>query len=75
MLHLKEFLAYNGCFGLFTKTIKGSGTNFCCKFSALFFYVNVLYVPSMDKVSMSYLLSFSRETKWVIELFRKLMVI
>ena len=44
ILLLKEFLACNGCFGLFTKIIKRSGTSFCCTFSAWFFYKNVLYL-------------------------------
>ena len=44
MLLLKEFLACNGCFALFTKIIKRSGTRFCCTFSAWFFYKNVLYL-------------------------------
>ena len=43
-LTLKQFLACNGCFRLFIKIIKRSGTNFCCKFSAWFFYKNVLYL-------------------------------
>ena len=44
ILLLKKFLACNGCFGLFTKIIKRSGTSFCCTFSAWFFYKNVLYL-------------------------------
>ena len=44
ILLLKEFLVCNGCFGLFTKIIKRSGTCFCCTFSAWFFYKDVLYL-------------------------------
>ena len=44
ILLLKDFLACNGCFGLFTKIIKRSGTSFCCIFSAWFFHKNVLYL-------------------------------
>ena len=39
-LFLKEFLACNGCFGLFTKIKKGSGTSFWCTF-AWFLHKNV----------------------------------
>ena len=42
-LTFKIFLACNGCFGLFTKIIKRSGTSFCYTLSALFFYKNILY--------------------------------
>ena len=31
---LKELIGCNGCFGLFTKTKKRSGTSFWCTFSA-----------------------------------------
>ena len=58
ILLLKEFLVCNGCFGLFTKIIKKSGTCFFGIFSAWFFYKNVLYLiytSSIDKVSKSYL--------------------
>ena len=44
ILLLKEFLACNGCFGLFTKIKKGSGTSFWCTFSAWFFHKNVPYL-------------------------------
>ena len=44
ILFLKEFLACNGCFGLFTKIKKRSGTTFWCTFSAWFFDKNVLYL-------------------------------
>ena len=40
----KEFLAWNGCFGLFIKIKRGSGTNFWCTFSAGFFHTNVPYL-------------------------------
>ena len=40
ILFLKEC---NGCFGLFTKTKKGSGTSFWCIFSAWFFPENLFY--------------------------------
>ena len=33
-----KIIACNDCSGLFTKIIKGSGTTFCCTFSAWFFY-------------------------------------
>ena len=32
MIHQVEFLAYNGCFGLFTKIEKESGTSFGAQF-------------------------------------------
>ena len=44
ILFLQEFLACNGCFGLFTKIKKGSGTSFWCIFSAWFFHKNVPYL-------------------------------
>ena len=40
----KELLACNGCFALFTKIKKGSGTSFWCTFSAWFYHKNVLYL-------------------------------
>ena len=43
-LTLKEFIVCNGCFGLFAKILKRSGTCFCCTFSAWFFYKDVLYL-------------------------------
>ena len=74
---LKEFLACNCCFGLFSKIKKGSGASFWCTFSAWFFHKNVPYFNSlwMDKVLMSHLISFSRyQTKCVINfLIRQLM--
>ena len=44
ILFLKEFLACNGCFGLFIKIKKGSGIIFWCTLSAWFFYKNVPYL-------------------------------
>ena len=44
ILFLKKVLASNGCFGLFTKIKKGSGTSFWCTFSAWFFHKNVSYL-------------------------------
>ena len=44
VLLLKDFLACNGCFGLFSKTKKGSGTSFWCTFSAWFFHKNIPYL-------------------------------
>ena len=43
-LFLKEFLACNGCFRLFSKITKRSGASFCCTFSAWFFRKNVPYL-------------------------------
>ena len=44
ILFLKEFLACYGCFWLFTKMKRGSGTSFWCPFSAWFFHKNALYL-------------------------------
>ena len=44
ILFLHEFLASNGCFGLFTKIKKGSGTSFCCTISAWFYHKSVPYL-------------------------------
>ena len=41
---LKEVLACNGCFGLFTKIKKGSESSFWCTFWAWFFHKNVAYL-------------------------------
>ena len=41
VLFLKEFLACNDCFGLFSKIKKGSGASFCCTFCAWFLHKNV----------------------------------
>ena len=43
-LILKRILARNGCFGLFTKIKKWSGTIFWCTFFAWFFHKNILYL-------------------------------
>ena len=42
-LVLQEFIACNGCFELFTKIKKESGTSFWSTFSAWFFHKNVPY--------------------------------
>ena len=72
---VKEFLACNGCYGLFAKIEKGSGV--WCTFSAWFFHkkCSLSNTISVDKVPMSYLFSFSRyQKKRVIKfLFRQLM--
>ena len=74
ILFLKEFLACNGFFGLFTKVKKGSEmvSIFCMIFQWKCSLFNIL---SLDKVSISYLFSFLRnETKWLIKfLIRQLM--
>ena len=44
VLFLKEFLACNYCFGLFTKIKEGSGTSFWHIISAWFFHKNVSYL-------------------------------
>ena len=44
ILFLKQFLACNGCFGLYTKIKKGSWTGFGCIISAGFFHEIVPYV-------------------------------
>ena len=73
ILFKKEFLACNCCFGLFSKIKKGSGAIFWCKFSA--WKCLVFNTLSMDKISMSHLISFSiYQTKCIIKfLFRQLM--
>ena len=43
-LNIKIISCMRGCFRLFTKIIKRSGTSFCCIFSAWFFYKIVLYL-------------------------------
>ena len=43
ILLLKEFLAFNGCFGLFIKIKKWSGTSFWSIYPALFCHKNVPY--------------------------------
>ena len=73
----KEFLICHGCFGLFTKTKKGSETRFCCVFSAWFFHKNAAYLIFYlwAKFQCHNLFFFSRyQTKCVIKfLFRQLM--
>ena len=44
VLFLKDFLPYNGCFWLFSKMKKGSGTSFRCTFPAWFFHKNIPYL-------------------------------
>ena len=44
ILFLKEFLAWNGCFGLFTEIKKGSGTSVWCIFSVWFSNENVSHL-------------------------------
>ena len=44
ILFLKEFFAWNGSFGLFTKIKKVPGTSFWCTFLAWFFHKNVPYL-------------------------------
>ena len=75
-LLLKEFVSCNGCFGLFTKTKKGSGTSFRCTFCAWFFHKNVHKGLSIQKFSVSHFCSFSRyQIKCIIKfLFRQLMM-
>ena len=74
----KNFMHAMTVLGYLAKLIKVSGANFWCTFSAWFFYKNVPFLfnsLSMDKVSMSYLISFSRfQTKCIIKfIFRQLM--
>ena len=73
---VKEFLACNGCFGLFTKIKNGSGISFWGIFCMVFSYkCSFSNATSVDKFAMSYLFSFSRyQIKWFIKfLFRQLM--
>ena len=72
---LKQFLACNDCFWLFTKIIKRSGTSFCCTFSAWFFCKNILYlILQCHAQCHTFFLSQDIKTKCVIEfLFRQLM--
>ena len=44
ILLLKEFLAWNGYFGMLTKIKKESGTSFWWTFSVLFFHNNIPYL-------------------------------
>ena len=75
ILFLKEFLACNGCFGLFTKIKNGSGTSFWCTFSAWFFHKKgpCLILLSMDKVSMPYLFLLKISNKMCYEVLRQFM--
>ena len=54
ILFSKEFLACNGCFGLFSKIKKGSGTSFWCIFSAWFCHTNVLYLILYQLIKFQY---------------------
>ena len=74
-LFLKEFLACNGCFGLFHKIRKGSGANFWSTFSAWFFHKNVPYLIFYQWTKFTHLIFFSKyQTKRVIKfLFKQLM--
>ena len=76
ILFLKEFLACNGFFGLFTKVKKGSGNSLWCIFSEWFSNNNVCSLfnsLSMDKVSVPHLISLKISKKCVIKyLFRQL---
>ena len=69
---LKQFLAWNGCFWLFTKIKKGSRTGFWCIIYAWFFHKNVPYLilyqchiffPSSD-IKQSVLLSPYLDNCW-----------
>ena len=67
---IKEFSACDVYFGLFTKIKKRSGISLWCTFSACFFSYkcSLFNTLSIEKVSMSYLFSFSRyQTKFVIK--------
>ena len=44
----QEFLTCIGCFGLFIKMNRGSGTTFWCTFSAYFFLKNFLILSSIN---------------------------
>ena len=75
-LFLKEFLACNCCFGLFSKIKKGSGANFWWTFYAWFFHENVPYLILFQWIKFQcHLISSSRyQTKCVINfLIRQLM--
>ena len=76
ILLLKEFIACNGCFGLFTKIKRGSGTNFWCTFCAWFFHQNDFYLILYQQRKFQCHTSFPRcQTKWVIKfLFSQLMM-
>ena len=78
ILLLKQFLARNGCCGLFTKVKKGTGTSFWCTFSTRIFHKNVPYLTLYlwTKFQCHTFFSFSKcHTKYVIKfLFRQLMM-
>ena len=54
----REFLAWSGCFGIFTKIKKGSGTSFPCAFSAYFFHKNVSYLILYQLTKFQYQIYF-----------------
>ena len=65
ILFLKQFLPYNGCFGLFTKTKKGSRTSIWCTLSTSFFHKK--FLTTNWQSSMLYLFPFLRyQTKCVV---------
>ena len=67
ILFLIEFLACSGCFGLFTKIKKESGTSFCCTFSAWFFHKNVLYLILYQWAKLQYHTFFpSQDIKQIV---------
>ena len=72
---LKEFLACNGWFGLFSKIKKGSGAIFWWTFSAWFFHKNVPYIILYQWTKFQcHTLFLSQDTNNVIKfLFRQLM--
>ena len=61
ILFLKEFLACNSCFGLFTKIKKGSDTSFWCTFSACFFHKNIPYLILCQWTKFQYHTFFASE--------------
>ena len=79
ILFLKEFIASNGCFGLFTKIKKESGISLWCTFSAWFSDANVPYLIlyQCKKFQCHTFFSFTTyQTKCVIKfLFRQLMTL
>ena len=64
ILFLTEFIACNGCFGLFTKIRKGPGASFMCTFSAWFFHKNVpcLILYQLAKFKLHFFLKISNKT-------------
>ena len=78
ILLLKEFIACNGCFGLFTKIKRRCGTGFWCTFSAWFFHKNIFYLTLYQRAKFQCHASFpSQDIKknCVIKfLFRQLMI-